>query len=88
MTKKMEDNVSAVPPDIAALSFEEAMAELEKLVRQLEGGQTKLEDAISAYERGAQLRRHCAGKLKEVELRIEKIAVLDDGSLQATTTTL
>ncbi|NCC03937.1 MAG: exodeoxyribonuclease VII small subunit [Proteobacteria bacterium] len=77
-----------MPPDIAALSFEEAMAELEKLVRQLEGGQTKLEDAISAYERGAMLRRHCAGKLKEVELRIEKIAVLDDGSLQATTTTL
>ncbi len=45
--------------DISGLSFEDALAELERIVRGLEGGQQKLEDAITAYERGAVLRRHC-----------------------------
>ena len=44
--------------DVSAMSFEEALAELEQIVRGLEGGQQKLEDAIGAYERGAALRRH------------------------------
>ena len=39
--------------DISGLSFEDALAELERIVKGLEGGQQKLEDAISAYERGA-----------------------------------
>lgn len=87
MTKKVnttEDQAAPLPPEIVKLSFEEAMAELEALVRQLESGQAKLEDAIGAYERGALLKRHCANKLREAEMRIEKITVLEDGSLQAT----
>ncbi len=44
--------------EISGLSFEDALAELERIVRGLEGGQQKLEDAITAYERGAVLRQH------------------------------
>ncbi len=70
-----------LPGDIAALSFEDALAELEKIVRGLEGGQQKLEDAIGAYERGALLRRHCEAKLAEAEARVQAIVVAADGSL-------
>jgi exodeoxyribonuclease VII small subunit len=45
--------------DISTLSFEDALAALEAIVRNLESGQQKLEDAISAYERGAALKKHC-----------------------------
>lgn len=72
-----------VPDDIAALSFEAALAELETLVRQLEAGQVGLEAAIDAYERGAALKRHCEAKLREAEMRIEKIALAADGSVSA-----
>ena len=69
------------PQDIATLSFEDALAELERIVRGLEGGQQKLEDAIGAYERGALLRRHCEAKLAEAEARVQAIVVAADGSL-------
>lgn len=59
--------------EVSALSFEEALAELERIVRSLEGGQQKLEDAIVAYERGMALRRHCEAKLMEVEARVAAI---------------
>lgn len=59
--------------DVSNLSFEEALAELERIVRGLEGGQQKLEDAILAYERGTALRRHCETKLMEVEGRVAAI---------------
>ena len=67
--------------DIAALSFEDALAELEKIVRGLEGGQQKLEEAIAAYERGAPLRRHCEAKLAEAEQRVQAIVERADGTL-------
>ena len=70
-----------VPPEIATQSFEDALAELERIVRGLEGGQQKLEDAIGAYERGALLRRHCEAKLAEAEARVQAIVVAADGSL-------
>jgi exodeoxyribonuclease VII small subunit len=72
---------TALPPDIAKLSFEEALGELEKLVRQLEDGKAKLDDAIGAYERGAHLKRHCETKLREAQSRIEQIAVSSDGAV-------
>ena len=53
------------------LSFEDALAELDKIVRGLEGGQQKLEDAITAYERGSVLRQHCEAKLAEAEARVQ-----------------
>ena len=55
------------------------MSELEKLTHKLEDGQAKLEDAIGAYERGSLLKRHCANKLREAEMRIEKITAVEDG---------
>ncbi len=61
------------PNDVASLSFEDALAELERIVKGLEGGQQKLEDAIGAYERGAALRRHCEAKLSEAEARVQVI---------------
>ncbi len=67
--------------DIAALSFEDALAELEKLVKQLEDGKAKLDDAIGAYERGALLKRHCETKLREAQAKIEQITMGADGSV-------
>ncbi len=69
--------------DISGLSFEDALGELERIVKGLEGGQQKLEDAIAAYERGAQLRRHCENKLAEAETRVQAIVQRDDGTLSA-----
>lgn len=67
--------------DVAALSFEDALAELERIVRGLEGGQQRLDDAIAAYERGTRLRRHCEAKLAEAEARVQAIVAGADGSL-------
>ena len=72
-------SAAALPPDIAKLSFEDALAELEKLVRQLEDGKAKLDDAVTAYERGALLKRHCETKLREAQARVEQIALGADG---------
>ncbi len=67
--------------DISGLSFEDALAELERIVKGLEGGQQKLEDAITAYERGALLRQHCEAKLAEAEARVQVIVRGADGVL-------
>jgi len=71
----------AVPAEIAALSFEDALAELEQIVKRLEGGSGKLNDAISSYERGALLKRHCEAKLREAEARVNKIVIGADGAV-------
>jgi len=71
----------ALPADIAAMSFEDALAELEGIVRRLEGGQVKLDDAILAYERGAQLKRHCEKKLNEAQQRVDRIVIGSDGAV-------
>jgi exodeoxyribonuclease VII small subunit len=73
--------LSGKSTDVSALSFEDALSELEQIVRALESGQQKLEDAITAYERGAALRRHCEAKLAEVEARVEALVQRSDGSL-------
>ena len=64
------------------LSFEEALQKLETIVRDLEGGRIKLDDAVEAYERAVALKKFCEDKLKSAELKIEKIEVGDDGSLK------
>jgi exodeoxyribonuclease VII small subunit len=65
--------------EIASFSFEQALAELERIVTELESGKTDLEQSIGAYERGAQLKAHCESKLKEAQLRVEKIVVGTSG---------
>ena len=72
-----------VPPDIAAMSFEEALAALEQIVRRLEGGQVKLDEAIVSYERGALLKRHCERKLNEAQQRVDRIVIGADGAVTA-----
>tara|TARA_R110002096_G_scaffold151022_3_gene313177 strand:+ start:893 stop:1156 length:264 start_codon:yes stop_codon:yes gene_type:complete len=76
------DPKTAVPPDVASLSFEEALSELEAIVSRLEQGKSSLDDAIGAYERGAALKRHCEAKLREAREKVEKITL--DASGQAT----
>ena len=72
-----------VPPDIAAMNFEDALAELEQIVRRLEGGQVKLDEAIMSYERGTQLKRHCERKLNEAQQRVDRIVVGPEGAIGA-----
>ena len=69
------------PADIAALSFEQALAELEKIVGELESGQAPLERSIEVYERGALLKAHCENKLEAARLRVEKIVVGPGGAV-------
>ena len=67
--------------DVASLSFEDALKELEGIVQQLERGQVKLDEAIGAYERGALLKKHCEQKLAEAKMKVEKIVFSADGSV-------
>lgn len=72
---------TALLKDIVALSFEDALKELEAIVQQLERGQVKLDEAIAAYERGAYLKRHCEQRLAEAKMKVEKIVFTADGSV-------
>ena len=72
-------NAGDIPSDIAKLSFEDALAQLEDIVRNLEGGDSALDDAIAAYERGAALKRHCETKLRQAHARVDKISLGPDG---------
>lgn len=66
---------------ITDMSFENALTELETIVRTLETGQAPLEQSISSYERGIALKKHCETKLAEAREKVEKITVNADGSL-------
>jgi exodeoxyribonuclease VII small subunit len=67
--------------DISKMSFEQALEELKTIVEQLETGETRLDDAIAAYERGSRLKRHCEDKLREAQAKIEKISLGSDGKV-------
>jgi exodeoxyribonuclease VII small subunit len=69
--------------DMGAMSFEEALGELEAIVQRLERGELGLEDAIATYERGIGLKRRCEEKLKDAQLRVEKIEA-EGGAVKAT----
>lgn len=60
-------------PPVDTLTFEEALAELEAIVRALEAGQGKLEEAVAHYERGAALRAHCERLLAAAEQKVQAI---------------
>ena len=64
--------------NIEKLSFEEAMSELEKIVKQLEEGKVQLDDAIKAYEYGNLLKKYCEQKLQDVKTRVEKINITNN----------
>lgn len=75
--------MAKAPNDIAALSFEKALAELEEIVSKLESGQAALEESIALYERGAALKAHCEKTLKSAQEKIEKIVVGSEGKPKA-----
>ena len=77
-----------LPPEIVGMTFEQALAELEKIVQDLERGQLDLEAAIAAYKRGTHLKLHCEGKLREAQLRVDKISLAPDGRARAEPTDL
>jgi len=71
-----------IPADIAKMSFEEAMKELEAIIDKLDGGDVPLEESITIYERGAALQRHCEDKLRQAEMRVQKIVARADGTAE------
>jgi exodeoxyribonuclease VII small subunit len=81
--KEMGTMSDTRPDDIKAMSFERALEELEQIVQRLESGEVELEQSIAIYERGAALRKHCESRLKDAELKVEKIVFGPDGRPQA-----
>lgn len=69
--------------EIKTMSFEDALRELEGIVEKLERGDAPLEESITIYQRGAALKAHCESKLKDAQLKVEKIVI--DASGQAGT---
>lgn len=65
--------------EIAQMSFEDALKELEDIVRKLETGNAPLDQSIKIYERGTSLRKHCEKLLKEAQTKIEKITLSKGG---------
>ncbi|MBA3730698.1 MAG: exodeoxyribonuclease VII small subunit [Sphingomonas sp.] len=66
-------------PEIEALSFEAALAQLEIIVRSLETGTAPLDESIELYQRGDRLKRHCDARLKAAQARIDQISLDADG---------
>ncbi|MBK6470238.1 MAG: exodeoxyribonuclease VII small subunit [Betaproteobacteria bacterium] len=60
-------------------TYEQALAELDRLVVQMEGGQLPLDELLDGYRRGAELLNYCRGRLQAVE---EQVKVLEDGQLK------
>ncbi len=79
-----EQTTAAGGKAIDQMSFEEALAELEGIVQRLERGQLELEASIDAYERGTLLKKHCAERLRQARLRVDKLNVDADGAIEAT----
>ncbi|MXO68330.1 exodeoxyribonuclease VII small subunit [Pelagerythrobacter marinus] len=71
-------------PDIASMTFEDALKALEDIVRKLEGGEAALDESIALYERGERLRQHCQARLDAAQARIEKIVQGADGEVRGT----
>ena len=65
--------------NVAEMSFEDSMRELEKVVSDLERGDVALEDSIKLYQRGAELKKHCEEKLKAAEEKVAQITLGEDG---------
>ena len=70
---------------VAEMSFEEAMRALEEVVGKLERGDVPLEESITLYERGAELKKRCEAKLKEAEEKVAAITRDGEGNPTGTT---
>jgi exodeoxyribonuclease VII small subunit len=67
--------------DLSQMSFEDALRELEIIVRQLEEGKINLEQAIASYEQGVRLKSYCEAKLRDARTRVDQIVIKTDGQL-------
>jgi exodeoxyribonuclease VII small subunit len=76
--------MSETDPDIAALTFEDALRALEEIVRKLESGEVPLDATIDLYERGETLRKHCQTRLDAAQARIEKVVTGAGGEVTGT----
>ena len=65
--------------DVKAMSFEQALEALERIVDDLERGDVPLDQSIRIYERGEDLKAHCDSLLKAAEDKVEKIRLSRDG---------
>ncbi len=83
MAKAAKNNTEniEIAADIAEMSFEEALGNLEEIVGRLESGNVNLDESIDIYTRGMQLRLHCEAKLADAQARIEKIVKGPGGEL-------
>lgn len=68
-----DPNSQEIPADIAKMSFEEALQELEQIVEKLDSGQVGLDQSIDIYTRGSLLKQHCDAKLRNAQERVDKI---------------
>ncbi|MBO0333455.1 exodeoxyribonuclease VII small subunit [Sneathiella sp. CAU 1612] len=68
-----DPNSQEIPADIAKMSFEEALRELEQIVEKLDSGQVDLDQSIDIYTRGSLLKQHCDAKLRNAQERVDKI---------------
>ncbi len=75
----MQPAEAGTPAEIAQMSFEQALAGLEAIVRRLESGDVELDAAVGAFERGVLLKRHCEQKLAEARERVEQITRTPEG---------
>ncbi len=69
--------------NLSELSFEEALAQLEKIVQELESGRIKLDDAVASYEKAVALKKLCEEKLHSAQLKIEKIEITPDNQVSS-----
>ena len=76
---KKESAAEVIPVDIAKMSFEAAMEEVENVVRQLESGEVALDKSIEMYSRGEMLKRHCETRLQTASEQVERIVTNQDG---------
>jgi exodeoxyribonuclease VII small subunit len=67
--------------DISKMEFEEALKELESVVKILEDGKISLKESVDLYERGILLKKHCDGILESTQFRINQISIGKDGSV-------
>ena len=72
-----------IPDEIRKLSFEQALEALQKIVNKMEQGESALDQAITDYERGALLKRHCENKLREAKQQIDKISLGPGGAVSS-----
>ncbi|HEY7523524.1 MAG TPA: exodeoxyribonuclease VII small subunit [Candidatus Limnocylindrales bacterium] len=82
-TEPIPDTAVVPPPEIANLAFDDALAELQKVVTELEAGGLALERSLELFERGVALQRHCEQLLATAELRVRQLVARAGGALDA-----